>query len=230
MKSILGSLVALALLLAFAPVPASAEIALFEFGLNLDGTVYDSLSGPLTLPGSVNAAAFDFATGLGTITITTTAVGPHNFAVFLDHEIDETDNTFFNEYGAQSGAVPSWLSWEIDEPGWNPPYGDIYANFLAGTPDNTNGVPSSAPNDVSMALGWDFTLGAGERGTVRFSVGTTAPTSGFYLAQTDPDSDKTIYLATNLTTDTTSFPEPGPLLLLALMAGTVFGAVRFRLR
>ena len=39
-----------------------------------------------------------------------------------------------------------------------------------------------------MAMGWNFTLAAGEQALITLALGNTMPGSGFYLAQTDPDS------------------------------------------
>jgi hypothetical protein len=168
----------------------AADINLFEFGVNSDSTIYTP-SDPL--PGYVNTGGFDFTTGLGTITATISGSGPHYFSLYVDHEIDEADNTFFNEVGAVIGAPGAGQSWEIDEPGFV--YGDIYDNFLAGTLDNANGVPT--PDDVSMAMGWDFLLDADDSAVITMQIGTQAP-GGFYLVQTDPDSQASLYFSSTL--------------------------------
>ena len=69
-------------------------------------------------------------------------------------------------------------------------FGDIYDNVvLAGSLDNTNAVPESAPDDVSMAMGWDFTLAANETATISLLLGYDPPTAtDFYLSQTDPET------------------------------------------
>ena len=46
-----------------------------------------------------------------------------------------------------------------------------------------------------MALGWNFSLVAGESAQVSFSTSQIAPTSGFYLVQIDPDSDASVYFS-----------------------------------
>jgi len=86
----------------------------------MDGTIYDS-SNPL--PSGFNTSGFDFGTGLGAITATVGGAGTYNLIAYFDHEIDETDNTFFNEYGSETGALAIGQSYEIDEPGYV--YGDI---------------------------------------------------------------------------------------------------------
>lgn len=165
--------------------------------LNKDGTVTDPYP-----------AGFS---GLGTVTINVSGVGSHYVGWYFDDEIDEAANTFFNEYGFTSGSPAAGQSWEIDEPGFV--YGDIYANLVANALDNSNGVPST-PDDVSMALGWDFILSSGQTATISYLVSLTEPLSGFYLAQYDPDSVATIYFSSSLSIRSTGVPEPGTLLLL----------------
>lgn len=170
-----------------------AEISLFDWAIISDGALFSPSAPP---PGSINTAGFDFATGFGTVVATVNGAGPHYLGFFVDHEIDESVNTFFNEFGASGNAPKSGQSWEIDEPGFS--YGDIYANLSAGALDNANGVPSSAPDDVSMALAWSFFLGADESASVIMNVGPVPPPAGFYLVQTDPDSDLNLYFSSSL--------------------------------
>lgn len=83
-----------------------------------------------------------------------------SFFVFIDPEIDVALNGYFNEAGIVVGtpgmgpADVSADSWEIDEPGYV--FGDIFSNLLNGVLDNMNAVPSVAPDDVSMALGFQL--------------------------------------------------------------------------
>ena len=194
------------------------DIALFEY-LRTSG-------------GAANFAGFDTGTGLGSITVTYGAPGSYKSGLFVDHEIDESINTFFNEFGAVSGTPDAALSWEIDEPGYD--FGDIFANFNAGTLDNTNAISANAVNDVSMALMWGFDLDPGYSASVLFKISTVAPTGGFYLSQTDPDSQATIYFTSDLgirpNDNGGAVPEPSTILLLgAGLAGLgIFGRKRIR--
>jgi len=82
-----------------------------------------------------------------------------SFFVFLDTEIDEGGNTFFNEYGTVEG-VPGpepWdvKQWQIDEPSFQS--GSLLRNLLIGALSNSNSIPAGSPDDVAMALG--FTRG-----------------------------------------------------------------------
>jgi hypothetical protein len=169
-----------------APAPA-ATIDLFEFALNFDGAI--CASAPC---GGADFAGFDFDTGLGSIGVSVTGAGIHGVGLYVDHEIDEPLNTFFNESGAAVGAAPAGLSWEVDDPF----LGDIYSNFLAGVLDDMATAPSDA--DVSMALYWSFLLAPTEIATLTFAIDETPPAAGFFLSHTDPDSQTALYFSTSL--------------------------------
>jgi len=211
----LGVLVAVLLALGAwtAPGQAAPVIELSEFAFNLDGVVTNG-----SAPGGVNLAGFNTITGLGTVSVTITGAGAHYVAFFVDHDLNAADNTFFNEYGSVNGAPGAGLSWEIDEP--EHVFGNIYTNFTNKALDKLNGVPQAAPDDVSMALGWDFTLLAGETATISFALGETAP-AGFSLQQTDPDAifadPGNVYFGSGLRISgggIPGVPEPATLLLL----------------
>ena len=199
------------MLLALSASGVRAAPVLFDFALNLDG-VLTTPGDPL--PAAVDASSFDFATGLGAMSITFApgAAGDYFVGAFFDHEIDETVNTFFNEFGAVSGTAAAGQSWEIDEPGFA--FGDIFTHFLAGALDHTNGVPAGLDDDVSLAMGFDVSLAADEFAVIDFLVSETTP-SGFFLSHTDPDSDVTFYLSgTVLSGKGQALPEPGTVVLL----------------
>lgn len=204
-------------LLGFGQAQATPTIDLFDFGVNIDGVTHCKLVGcdntvtDFAAISGADQSGFDFSTGLGTLTFTITGAGSHNIDLFLDHEITETDNTYFNEFGADTGALSTGQSWEIDEPGFvliEP--GDIFDNFVGSGLDNSNGVPVGSEDDVSMALGWDFTLGVNEVAHIGFLVSTSSPSSGFFLTHTDPDSAVSLFFSSTLV------PEPSALAILAI--------------
>jgi len=78
------------------------------------------------------------------------------FFAFLDPEIDESINTFYDEYGLTAGTAGlhgyDASQWQIDEPDFQ--NGTLVKNIFIGTLINSNAVPISAPNDVAMSLGF----------------------------------------------------------------------------
>ena len=188
MKKLSLSFLSFLTALVFAQMGSAATIDLYDYAFNIDGTVSEAYwSDPI--PG--DSSGFDNITGLGTISITVSGAGDHYVGGFFDHEIVETTNTFFNE----SGSTPGYVD------------GDIYNNLAAGTLDGTIG--KSIPEDVSMAMAWNFTLTAGEEAVIEFILSTTDLGFDFYLAQTDPDSPETIYFSSTLDISGGGQP-PGP--------------------
>ncbi|MBK7815498.1 MAG: PEP-CTERM sorting domain-containing protein [Rhodocyclaceae bacterium] len=197
---------------------SATDFNLFDWATYKDGTVVTQPGSPV-IPGL--ASIFDL--------IFTTA-GTHTAIGFVDVEIDESINTFFNEFGETSGSLPAVQSWEIDEPEYV--FGDIWTNFSSGVLDNTNAVPDTSPDDVSMALGWDFTLDPGYTAKASYFLSAAAPSSGFYLTHTDPDSDASLYFYSTLsitpncqpgTPGCNPIPEPSMAWLFApALAGLVW--------
>lgn len=117
---------------------------------------------------------------------------------FLDAEWDQSLNGYSNEFaeylgnglppGAPSGAI-AFSSWEIDEPEYV--FGNIYTHAsVDGVLDSTNAVSGSAPDDVSLALGW--VLGSVAPGqSVRITIQhLTADLNG--IIHVDPTSDGSV--------------------------------------
>lgn len=200
----------------------AAVFDLLDYGFNIDGTVSVPTLGDPPLP-QANIAGFNTTTGLGSIAVTMTGAGPHSFDFFIDIEIDLFTNGLDNETGAANGVPGAGQSWEIDEPGIFGT-GDIFINFQDSLLDNGIGTSifgdTAFPDDVSMAMGWDFVLAAGETATIGLLVSETQPAGGFFLSQTDPDSaaaaPATVYLTGDLTIrgGDVEVPEPGTLALL----------------
>jgi len=206
---------------------SAATINLDDYAFNVDGVVTNG-----SAPAGVNLAGFNTTTGLGTISFSTSVAGTRSFLAFFDHEIIEISNTYFNEYGAVNGTQGGNQSWEIDEPEYV--FGNIYSNFLAGVLDNSNGIPAGSDptndgvegDDVSMAMGWNFNLLAGETATITLSLSDSMPSGVFYLDQYDPDSDAHVYFSGNLniTGGGNPVPEPATMLLMATGLTGLLGA------
>lgn len=225
MGKIKRKIVLFAALFTLAIAPSAHAVALYDWAFNVDGTVYQYGD---ALPGTFDDSGFDWGTGLGTLTIDVTGAGSHNVISYFDHEIDELENTYYNEYGSTGGVLEAGQSWEIDEPGWY--FGDIYDNVLNGALDNFNNVPSGWEDDVSMAMGWDFTLAAGESAVISLFLSDTVVPAGFYLEHNDPDSNESIYMSSSLDINITgdgpvAVPEPATILLLG---SGLFGLACFR--
>jgi hypothetical protein len=220
-------MIPLALIVIFsAQARGATVIGLSDYLVNVDGA-----TGNASLPG-VNATLFNLGSGLGTLTMTVTGAGPHYLGFFVDHEIDVNTNGFSNETGILHGTVAGGQSWEIDEPGYV--NGDIYINIGHGALDNGIGISvfgnTTFPDDVSMALGWNFNLAAGQTATASFLVSQSAP-SGFFLEQHDPDSDASIYFSSSLSKrggGTPSVPDGGTTFSLLFVSMAGLGILRRR--
>lgn len=215
------------LLLAKASVWAAA-INIFAVA----GVVHDS-SGLVAQLDDTSASFFSTlnANNLGTFgwTFTNTtgnALTNVRFFGFLDADIDEPLNTSANEFGAfVSLALPPGApvgsiaasSWEIDEPGFS--FGNIFANVQAGALDNSNGVPSGAPDDVALALGFSVgTLGVNQQVKATFRLSDTNIGG---LQQVDPDSNVQFWF--NGSIETSPVPEPGTGMLIGSVLLGWFG-------
>lgn len=141
------------------------------------------------------------------------------FVSFFDAEIDETRNTFFNEYAETEGVLAAGQGFEADEPGYV--FGDIWSNAQAGTLDGTNAVGVGAPDDVSMALAFAIaSLAPGQ--TARFELLLSEDgdaLGGFRLRQRDVDPLSTTVITYSGVASIV--PEPGTALLIAAGAAAL---------
>jgi hypothetical protein len=217
---------------------ASPVLSWVELGFksSIDGVVYDSPYGSAWPPtGAVFSAGF-LATGLGTVTYTFSAPGTHYVAAFFDYQFEEplVSNGIFDEFAYWGGgSVPAGWSGRSDDPwGAGTPFPPpIYAQFTTFDALNSlnNWVFMSPEHDVSVALGYAFTLNAGDPAKkVIFRV-SDAPLPGFFIQQEDGPSQQSVYFSgTTQDVGGPVIPEPGTLTLLGL--GLAAAARRLRRR
>jgi len=220
-KLILG--VAVLFLIVAVPSASADPVQLWGWAFNVNGNVVGSTDRPFSAPGLpwLNSSAFDWDTGLGSLTVTynPAAAGQYSVIGWLDHDVG---SSFTDEEGTTSMQVlpvssqiplAAGESWEIDEPGYT--FGDILANVIAGNLDNTNGIGDGEQDDVSMALGWNFALTDTQYAVLNFTASTTAPANDYYLRLLDRSDGTTVYMSSNLSIQggTTPVPEPSSLLL-----------------
>ena len=229
-------------------VPARSEVSLYGYGFNVNGSIGGNGAGPGTvcgvstagsttgltgaLPAGVNLGGFNTTTGYGAAAVTVSGAGTHTIAMFVDHEIDECVNTAFNEQGTAIGSPAAGQHWELDDPGLgfiqydvmhvaDPDLTNFDTNYLPD-PQVCTTLPSSpgfTPGcDVSMALAMIAILAADETLTVLFHLDATAPGSGFYLDQFDPDSNLHVYFwsEASITQTPSEAPEPATIALLGM--------------
>ncbi len=235
--------------LGLSSLSVQATPVLYDYGFNIDNTDYiypldgDSDS-------RLDLSSFDDSFGLGTITTTITGTGSHTFDAFFDHEIDESINSFFNETGFATGTIQDDAdgeqSWEIDEPGFGTQdglgsgasgtngteyIGDISSNFGFSTlnndifHDDIDDQNLITPDDVSLAMGWDFELDIGEEAIITLLLSDTDNGGSFFLTHSDPDSQYEFYLSSTISI--ISVPEPSILFLFGTgLAGLVLNRRR----
>lgn len=194
----------------FSATPVTAlELSLEDWIFNIDGSVSEAFNGD-ALPAQGNLVA-----GLGTYSLSVAGAGNHNVIGFFDFEMYEDTNTFFNESASIFGAAAAGQSWEVDEPGFV--FGDIVDNVIAGSLQNHNAVSAGLEDDVSFAMGWDFSLLDTQTATIDFVFTDILPTVGFYITQLDPDLGESFYFYSTLTIEGTGVAVPEPSVLSLLM-------------
>ncbi|MEQ6884495.1 hypothetical protein [Salicola sp. Rm-C-2C1-2] len=208
----------------YLPSAFGVAIDLNDWAVNRDGVISENFAGD-SLPGEGN---FNLQTGLGKRTFEFASPGSHSLTAFFDHEIAVQSNFFTNEYGVVHGNPEPDQSWQVDEPGFV--FGTIYDNLIDGSLNNTNTIPDTAPEDVSVAMGWEFALDAGEQAEVILNLKETRPDSGFFLEHVDPetgpgfDQKKSLFFSSELNITGSAAQVPGPPTWTLLLVGLFIGS------
>ena len=118
------------------------------------------------------------------------ATGNVQFVSYVDAQIDDFVNTYFNESASTSGVLAAGQAFEIDEPYF---VGDILDNVLSGTLDSTNAFDTVlAEDDVAMALSFDLgPLDTGDLAIVEIMLSEDGDGIGSWLmtqSDLDPES------------------------------------------
>ena len=196
--------------------------ALHDYAFQVNGSLYAR-----SYPGGMDGSGFDTNTGLGRLVIQFPKGNPGNytFRAFFDHEVEETTNGFDNENGGTGGgALGAGQSWEIGEPGYQT--GNVYGHFLDGVLGNTNGVGGGMRDDTSMAMGWSFSLAAGESARVTLVLTQDAgqvPANLFYLMHEDGESGERVYFWGQLEKVGDEPPGPEPEVVVSVPVLTPIG-------
>ncbi|HHM04439.1 MAG TPA: PEP-CTERM sorting domain-containing protein [Gammaproteobacteria bacterium] len=213
-KKVTGKMISMLFCFSLLPGAAQATLIVEDFGININGNGILNSDG-VPFQAEVDLAAYNATTGLGSIAMTFSVVGSYAVDAFFDYEFSEGSNSYLNEYGSVSGSAASNQSWEIDEPGFV--FGDIFDNWQFNDLDNSNAIPAGSEDDVAVALGWDFDLLVNETATLTFDITDFSPSSGFFLAHSDPDSNENVYFSSSLVitqAPTPTIPEPGTISLM----------------
>lgn len=216
----------------FLPAFSWADVwTLGDWSANIDGSTYN----PPALPASVDTSGFAFDTGLGTLKFTFDASLAHYAGVYLYLYDDNGFGDNSSAYANPSGAAPSDVTFQLGWPGVGSP--TVFDNFAANALDGSNTVPAYSPPpdaccSVALAMIRALPAHAGFVEIIGFTVDTNAPSSGFYLQETDHDTGNSVYLS-QFTEETPigpgTVPEPGAIwLLLTASIGVACATRRHR--
>jgi hypothetical protein len=200
------------------------EIDAFLAGAGANASQLSSQAPPsglsVTFASILSADATDLRLVYDVTNVGVDALAQVRFVSFFDAEIDETLNTFFDEFAETHGVLAPAQGFEVDEPGFV--FGDILDNARAADLDDTNAVPEGAPDDVSMALAFAIAnLAPGQTARFELLVSEDGDSIGsFALRQLDVDPRSS---ATSITFSGVAsiVPEPSTALLIALGAAAL---------
>jgi hypothetical protein len=204
MKKNLAFLVATAGFFVAVQQAQSAQVSLADWCVNLNGDIATACngagSGGASGTGSISLASFDQtlepgSNTLGTVTVTLGAGSGQYVAFYADYDVDFATKGSFADSGSIHGSLPANTTYELSDPNTSNIFTDFAGNSLSNT--NTVGTPGLPPNeccDVAFALDFGSLNVPAGGGTVTFAITSTAPSSGFYIQQTNQYTGDSIYL------------------------------------
>jgi PEP-CTERM motif len=233
--------------------------SLQDWEFNVNGTDYYPSGGATlgSVPG-LDSSGFNASSGLGTLTFTFNPGMSGSYYIggwfFIPVSVP-----FYNEYGAVNnvGSLDSGQSYQVDIPEYdvvsaNQGGGTILDNLASGSLNDTNSVTGTTDNYlnncgangggsadtscndfVSMALGFNFTLGANQEEVITLELMSGAP-GGFSVEAIHPvdgsnATESDVFLSGGAVTETigqSPIPEPASWSL----AGMAFAFLAFCVR
>ena len=209
----------------------------------MNGDTTSACNGAGSGSGTINLGGLDrtlspASNTLGTVTITLGPGANQSVALYADYDVSYSSYLSFDDSASTSGARPAGTSFSVN----NPNTSSLFSDFAGNPPtlDNLNWLPvgsaSGPPNeccDVAFALALgNINVLAGGSATATFAVTGIAPLSGFYIQQTNSDTQASIYLqgSVNVQNPGTggAVPEPSTLGMVLLSGGFLVAWKRFR--
>jgi hypothetical protein len=151
--------------------------------------------------------------------------GSNQFVSFYaDYDIDFAQFGSFDDFASVHGSLPTGWSYMLADPNDQ----TLFGIFAANTLDNSNSVSTpSEPKfnccDVASALSISgINVAAGGEATVTFSVSSFSPEVGFYLQQTNANTQNSIYISASVNVQNPEgpvVPEPSTFMLGAGAVG-----------
>lgn len=200
-KLAIGVVVLLFLCVCMVPAALADDTSLQSSLIVINGTPY---ADTLSVPGVISSSGFGATTspyggtsvyGAVTVTLTNSGSSAENVSVdgFFD---DELSVPFWNEYATVNGTAGCGAGCTQNYEVGDPIFSNIVNDTASDTLSNSNGIPQGSDNfgltctsscngDVSFAMGFDFTIQAGQTDTVEFLISTSNP-GGFNIEQTHP--------------------------------------------
>jgi hypothetical protein len=197
---------------------------------------------PTTFNPPVAGATYAASPGepdLGTVSIVVGA-GTYNVFAFFNYAVGAGS---YNQFATTVGTLTAGQVYSVDAPGdpsaggtvtpYSPGY--LQNQYSLGTLDNTNHLSNSTCTStntcepVAVSLGYtNIVVPDGKQELITFTVSSTPPSDGFYVAQTNPQSGDTLFFSADPQVQQVGTPEPASMALIGSGLGLVFWAVRRR--